>query len=63
MLCGGEEGKDTCQGDSGGPLVISVNGKWTLIGVTSWGIGCGDYNKPGVYAKVSALLNWVNRQN
>ena len=57
MICGGEEGKDTCQGDSGGPLVVQIEGKWTLIGVTSWGIGCGSRNSPGVYANVSMQMS------
>ena len=41
MICGGKEGRDTCYGESGGPLVAEVNGKFTLIGVTSWGVGKG----------------------
>lgn len=56
---GGEEGKDACKGDGGGPMVCERNGVWQVVGVVSWGIGCGQVNVPGVYVKTSHYLDWI----
>jgi len=66
MFCAGipvTGGKDSCQGDSGGPIVkrtIKSDGSIldTLVGVVSWGNGCGD-KWPGIYARTSKRANWI----
>lgn len=69
MLCAGGDGslpannKDTCQGDSGGPLAIDRTpatppsaADWRLVGITSFGFGCGRLGTPGVYAWVQSPI-------
>lgn len=61
-ICAGwdEGGHDSCQGDSGGPLaVLDGDGCPVVIGLTSFGQGCGEPGKYGVYTRVSQYRDWI----
>ena len=68
MICAGyaQGGIDSCQGDSGGPMFgKTTGGVWRVVGATSWGDGCAEPNKPGVYAAVGrqVLREWIRSQD
>jgi len=62
MFCAGKltGGADACQGDSGGPATVDVGGTRKIIGIISWGDGCGLPRKYGVYALLPTLVDWIN---
>jgi len=65
MICAGyaEGGKDTCLGDSGGPLQCPApDGRWKLIGLISFGDGCAERKKPGVYTRVEHFIDWIKER-
>ncbi|XP_067933137.1 atrial natriuretic peptide-converting enzyme-like [Watersipora subatra] len=61
MFCAGypDGVHDGCEGDSGGPLACEDGGRFHLQGITSWGLGCGQPNAPGVYTKVPNYVGWI----
>ncbi|GCB75295.1 mannan-binding lectin serine protease 2-like [Scyliorhinus torazame] len=64
MFCAGipEGGKDACAGDTGGGFLVpdQHSGAWYLMGIVSWGTGCGQPGRYGVYTRVSSYLHWIN---
>ena len=64
QICAGLEqgGRDSCAGDSGGPLVIAdAQGCPRQIGIVSWGEGCAAAKAYGVYTRVSAFADWIQK--
>ncbi|KAL0881591.1 hypothetical protein ABMA27_001420 [Loxostege sticticalis] len=59
MLCAGRASTDSCQGDSGGPLLIQTGDKFQIVGIVSWGVGCGRPGYPGVYTRITRYLPWL----
>ncbi|KAM3605143.1 uncharacterized protein V6R79_021365 [Siganus canaliculatus] len=63
VLCAGILGQsvDACDGDSGGPMVVLYRDTWFLVGLVSWGEGCGQLDKLGIYTKVSNYYEWIDQ--
>ncbi|XP_043544524.1 granzyme A-like [Chiloscyllium plagiosum] len=58
MICVGDSKaqRDSCNGDSGGPLICNKKYK----GIVSYGRGCADPKKPGIYTLISKkYLDWI----
>ena len=66
MICAGVRSghKDSCAGDSGGPLtkVIKINpvrDRKVVIGIISYGNGCGRKDTYALYTRVLAFIDWI----
>ncbi|XP_010226075.1 PREDICTED: venom prothrombin activator nigrarin-D-like [Tinamus guttatus] len=61
MFCAGYEtqAEDACKGDSGGPFAVPYHNTWFLLGVVSWGEGCAQQGKYGVYTRVANYIPWI----
>lgn len=55
----GLDDTDSCQGDSGGPLVYYTRRGPRLVGIVSFGPGCGLSGTPGVYTDVAYYRGWI----
>ena len=39
-----------------------VDGRWTLVGIVSWGHGCADAHKPGIYTNTANYIEWIEQK-
>ena len=64
-MCG-KDVTNTCTGDSGGPVVANIEGRFALIGITSFGEtnSCRS-NQVGYYADVTKFntVDFINSVN
>ncbi|XP_055347782.1 serine protease 30-like [Paramacrobiotus metropolitanus] len=51
---------DSCNGDSGGPLICRRQNHFEIVGLTSFGVGCGRSDVFGAYTNVWQMMSWVN---
>ena len=64
-FCAGKKagGVDSCQGDSGGPIVLKDTSQdhFTVVGLVSFGRGCGQKGYPGAYTDLRYFLDFIRR--
>ena len=55
-----EGDRSSCYGDGGGPVAVQREDKrWEVVGIQSWGVGCGQKGQPNVATRVEAFLEWI----
>ncbi|XP_067633043.1 serine protease 7-like [Eurosta solidaginis] len=60
QICAGDVfHEDSCSGDSGGPLMRLNSTSWVLEGLVSFGVSCGQENRPGIYTRVRSYIDWI----
>lgn len=64
LCAGGERGKDACEGDGGAGLycIEPESGLTRVLGLVSWGVGCGQRGVPGIYTSIPTLHSWIEAQ-
>lgn len=57
-------GSDSCHGDSGSPAYArKSDGTKILVGLVSYGFGCAQTGKPGIYTNIASYANWITQQS
>ncbi|XP_011180893.2 trypsin [Zeugodacus cucurbitae] len=57
MFCAKPYNKYVCDAEPGSPLVFRKK----LVGLVSWGYGCGNLGNPAVYTNVNKLRKWIKK--
>lgn len=59
ICAGSNDGRDSCNGDSGGPMTRAEGRERVLVGLVSFGYGCGIKGVPGLYVNAGAYRGWI----
>ena len=59
QICSAKNKKGPCSNDYGSPLVIQENGRYTLVGVTGYVLGCRTFHTPRLYYRVTYRKDWI----
>lgn len=56
----GINGSSPCQGFGGAPVVLpGSDHRYHIVGIVSFGLGCGNPEYPDVHTRVSQFLDWI----
>ena len=43
-------------------MLLQENGRWAVVGIVSWGVGCADPGVPGIYTRASSYVDWITER-